>query len=37
MKKTVNIIVRHIVLALLAFIWLIPIIWLVVTSFPGMV
>lgn len=32
MKKTVNIIVRHIVLALLAFIWLIPIIWLVVTS-----
>ena len=32
MKKTVNIIVRHIVLALLAFIWLIPINWLVVTS-----
>lgn len=32
MKKTVNIIVRHVVLALLAFIWLIPIVWLFVTS-----
>lgn len=31
-KKTVNVIVRHLVLALLAFIWLIPIIWLFVTS-----
>ncbi len=32
MKKTVKLIIRHVVLALLAFIWLIPIIWLVVTS-----
>ena len=32
MKKTMNIIIRHVVLALLAFIWLIPIIWLFVTS-----
>ena len=31
-KKTWKIIVRHVVLALLAFIWLIPIVWLVVTS-----
>ena len=31
-KKTWNIIIRHVVLALLAFIWLIPIVWLVVTS-----
>lgn len=35
MKKTVNIIWRHLLLAFLAFIWLIPIIWLVVTSFSG--
>ena len=32
MKKTMNIIIRHVVLALLAFIWLIPIVWLFVTS-----
>lgn len=32
MKKTIKLIIRHIVLALLAFVWLIPIIWLVVTS-----
>lgn len=31
--KTVRLIVRHIVLALLAAFWLIPILWLVVTSF----
>ena len=31
-KKTWNIIIRHVVLALLAFIWLIPIVWLVATS-----
>ena len=31
-KKTWKIIVRHLVLALLAIIWLIPIVWLVVTS-----
>ena len=31
-KKTWNIIIRHVVLALLAFIWLIPIVWLIVTS-----
>jgi len=33
MKKTVRIIGRHLVLAILAFIWLIPIFWLVVTTF----
>lgn len=32
MKKTMKIVVRHVILALLAFIWLIPIIWLFVTS-----
>lgn len=31
--KTVRVIIRHIVLALLAAFWLIPILWLVVTSF----
>ena len=31
-KKTWNIIIRHIALAFLAFIWLVPIVWLVVTS-----
>lgn len=31
-KKTWNIIIRHIVLAFLAFIWLVPIVWLFVTS-----
>ena len=30
-KKTWKIIVRHLVLALLAIIWLIPIVWLVAT------
>ncbi len=33
MNKTIKKIIRHIVLALLAFIWLIPIIWLFVTTF----
>ncbi len=32
MKKTVKVIIRHIVLVLLVFIWLIPIIWLFFTS-----
>lgn len=31
-KKTWNIIIRHVVLAFLSFIWLVPIVWLVVTS-----
>jgi arabinogalactan oligomer/maltooligosaccharide transport system permease protein len=38
MKKLVNSVIRHIVLAFLAFVWLIPIVWLVATSFstyPG--
>lgn len=35
MKKTVNSIIRHLVLLLLAVIWLIPILWLFVTSFSG--
>lgn len=32
MKKTMKLVVHHVILALLAFIWLIPIIWLFVTS-----
>jgi arabinogalactan oligomer/maltooligosaccharide transport system permease protein len=35
MKKTWKIVVRHIVLTLLALFWLIPIIWLVATSFSA--
>lgn len=35
MKKIVNLIVRHAVLTLLVVIWLIPILWLFVTSFSG--
>ncbi|MBD5521607.1 MAG: ABC transporter permease subunit [Lachnospiraceae bacterium] len=35
MKKTVDFIVRHVVLVFLAIVWLIPIVWLVVTSFSG--
>lgn len=35
MKKTISSIIRHLVLALLAVIWLVPILWLVVTSFSG--
>lgn len=35
MRKTVDFIVRHVVLAFLAIVWLIPIVWLVVTSFSG--
>lgn len=31
-KKTWNIIIRHVVLAFLAFIWLVPIVWLFATS-----
>ncbi len=35
MKKILNIIWRHLLLAFLTLIWLIPIIWLVVTSLSG--
>lgn len=35
MKKVVKPIIRHLILALLAFIWLIPIVWLACTSFSG--
>ena len=35
MKKIINSIIRHAVLLLLAVIWLIPILWLFVTSFSG--
>jgi arabinogalactan oligomer/maltooligosaccharide transport system permease protein len=35
MKKTVNMILRHLLLVILVIIWLIPILWLVVTSFSG--
>ncbi|MGN0143168.1 MAG: sugar ABC transporter permease [Roseburia sp.] len=35
MKKTVKLVTRHVVLAFLAFIWLIPIIWLLATSFSA--
>lgn len=35
MKKIINLIARHVLLLLLAVIWLIPILWLFVTSFSG--
>ena len=35
MKKTVGSVIRHLVLAFLAVIWLVPILWLLVTSFSG--
>ncbi len=35
MKKVVKPILRHLVLAFLAFIWLVPIVWLFVTSLSG--
>lgn len=35
MNKTISMILRHLVLAFLAVIWLIPILWLVVTSFSA--
>ena len=35
MKKQVRFVLRHVVLLLLAVIWLVPIVWLVVTSFSG--
>lgn len=35
MKKKVKFVIRHLVLASLAFIWLVPIIWLFVTSLSG--
>ncbi len=34
-KKTVRVILKHLFLALLVLIWLVPIIWLVVTSFSA--
>lgn len=34
-KKTVKIILHNLLLAVLAFIWLVPIVWLVVTSFSA--
>lgn len=34
-KKTVNIILHNLLLAVLAIIWLVPIVWLVVTSFSA--
>lgn len=33
MKRIINPIIRHAVLAILAFIWLVPIVWLLATSF----
>ena len=35
MKKMIDLILRHVLLAFLAIVWLIPIVWLVVTSFSG--
>ena len=35
MKKTVGNIIAHIVLAILVVVWLVPILWLVVTAFSG--
>lgn len=35
MKKTIGFVVRHLVLTLLVVIWLVPILWLVVTSFSA--
>lgn len=35
MKKQVRFVLRHVVLLLLAVIWLVPIVWLIVTSFSG--
>ncbi len=35
MKRAVNFVIRHLVLLILAVIWLVPILWLLVTSFSG--
>lgn len=35
MKKTISMILKHILLVLLVVIWLVPILWLVVTAFSG--
>lgn len=35
LKRTLNIIFRHVLLTILAFIWLVPIVWLLVTSFSA--
>ncbi len=35
MKKTVGFVIRHLVLTLLVVIWLVPILWLLVTSFSA--
>lgn len=34
-KRYVNMVLRHLLLAVLAFVWLIPIAWLLVTSFSS--
>lgn len=34
-KRYINMILRHLLLAFLAFVWLIPIVWLLVTSFSS--
>lgn len=34
-KKIINMTFRHLLLAVLAFVWLVPIVWLVVTSFSS--
>ncbi|MDE6320616.1 MAG: sugar ABC transporter permease [Lachnospiraceae bacterium] len=35
MKKTIKFVIRHLVLLFLSIVWLIPILWLFVTSFSG--
>lgn len=35
MKKKVKVVMQHVLLAVLGFIWIIPIVWLVVTAFSG--
>lgn len=35
MKKTISFVIRHLVLLFLSVVWLIPILWLFVTSFSG--
>lgn len=35
MKKKVKVVMQHVLLAVLGFVWIIPIVWLVVTAFSG--
>ncbi|MGN1148439.1 MAG: sugar ABC transporter permease [Lachnospiraceae bacterium] len=35
MRKSIRLVLRHLALAFMAFVWLIPIVWLVCTSFSG--